>query len=342
MTNKKLALTLGFLALAIIAGFFWYSSSNSKTSPGSEEVRGNEFTYRIALLGLSPTIKVAFQGFKDKLNVLSGSDVSRIEYIDLDIPFSPANMENATRYIAEADVDLVVTGQSEIPLLIKTIRNIPIISVLSSNPVELGLAKSESGSGNNVVFIESGNSETTGLRLEFLLELMPQAKRILVIRGGQSLFGESDIGMAPLRQIASARNITLVEKPFSTRQELNTFFLEYDFSDIDAIFRYPGTFTASNIDLFFAFRAQIQKPIIVLNRQELERGGVLSYGARYGELGEVAAVTAWQMLKGQVEPGEVPILRPFRNELGINESVARSLGIDIPASLREKADYIIP
>ncbi len=338
----KRYLLIGTLAVSVIAASVWYSSSKGRMSPRAASDAEHKPTHRIVLLGASPAIKTVFVGFKQKLTELSRGSGLEFEYIDLDIPFSVVNMENAARYIAESGANLIITGQTEVPELMKRIKTTPIVSALSSNAVEFGLAASEQGSGTNVVFIDSGNYTNAGPRLEFFLELMPAAKHILVIRGDKAAFRESDSGMDSLQDVASRHGVTLTEQSFSSRQELNKFFLEYDFSDVDAIFRYPGTFNAANIDLFFAFQAQIKKPVVVLNRQELEVGGILAYGPRYSELGDTAATVAWQILKGQVDPASVPILRPFRYELGLNEGIARLLGVEIPDSLRKKADYILP
>lgn len=338
--KKFLAVSIVFIAGIALVAFF----SKQRAPHPSQETKqpaDGDGVRRIVLLGASPTIKLAFEGFRSKLDELSRSGDISTEYISLDIPFSETNIKNAVQYITDTDAHMIVTGQSEIPLLTKTITATPIIALLASDPVAAGLAKSESGSGNNVVFMNSGNHANTGRRLEFFLELAPKTRTVLVPRGDATVPGEIDTGMVRLRETAVARGITLVEKRFSSRQEMNKFFLEYDFSSVDAIFRYPSTFIAANIDLLFAFQASVKKPIIVLNREELIRGGTLAYGPRYKEIGEEGALVAWQIFKGQAEPATTPVIRPFRNELGVNESVARELGLDIPELLLQKADYVV-
>ena len=344
--HKDFSYAIALLAVIVfLVGAFLINTLQTRADePGREAPvnNSNREIKRIVLLGASPVIQTTFAGLKSKLNQLvSMDDDLEIEYIDLDIPYSEVNMQNAVNYILNADVDLVVTGQGEVKYLRDKIRIIPIIVALASDPVESGLAVSEAGSGNNFVFIDTGASANASKRLTFFLELMPEAKNILVIRGADFLDDTGPLGIENLRQEAIKRQINLIDKQFSTRQELNKFFLEYDFSQVDAIYRHQGGFNAANADLFFAFQPKLKKPIITIANQELEAGGILAYGPKYDEFGEVGASIAWQILKGQADPATIPINRPFRNAIGFNERVAKELGIIIPTSLLIKADYVI-
>src|SRR3989344_2891968 len=296
--------------------------------------------YHIVFLVTSPLLRLTIEGFKDKLSEIKEKN-QIIEYTDINIEFTQTNIKNAASFIAEKKADLIVTGQSQIPEIVKQIKTVPIISILSSDPVKLGLAQSENGSGNNVVFFETGTYQSTGRRLELFLELMPSAKKILVIRGDDSLPTANPAGMKYLSEAEDKKNVLLTEKTFKNREEMNKFLLNYDFSQIDAVFRYPGTFVSANADLFFILESKIKKPLITLNRTELESGGILSYGPRYEEFGRAGAVIAQKILVNQLNPATTPIQAPLNYELGINERVAKNYGIEIPPSLRAKADYII-
>ncbi len=192
MTNiKHISLFLVVLAVVGLAAVFWDRQSEGRSKvPNAIAEKGD---YRVVFLGASPMIKLAFEGFKWKLDELAKENDVNVEYIDLDVPFSPVNIANAADYIASADASLIVTGQSEIPYLLGKITTIPIVCVLSSDPVGVGLAASEEGSGNNVVFLDSGNQANTGRRLEFFLEAVPNARNILVLRGDPSVSSESEI-----------------------------------------------------------------------------------------------------------------------------------------------------
>ena len=265
--RKYIYVPLVILAVVTLAAYFvnhrtgWYPKSSDTSASAIKNTQ--DPNYRIVFLGASPTIKIAFNGFEKAFKGYLGANEKEVEYMELDIPTSPVNLVNAADHIAKSNASLIVTGQSEIGVLLKKITTIPIIVVLASDPVGAGLMPSEEGSGNNAAYIDTGNHSNTGRRLEFFLESMPNARNILVLRGDASLLSESDKGFAVLADTARKHGITLIDKRFKSRQELNKFFIEYDFSQVDAIFRYPGMFISANIDLFFAFREKIKKPIII-------------------------------------------------------------------------------
>jgi putative ABC transport system substrate-binding protein len=142
-------------------------------------------------------------------------------------------------------------------------------------------------------------------------------------------------------EVAPRMGMKITDKSFGTREELNDFMLSYDFSKIDAVFRYPGSFIASNLDLLFAFRAMNKKPIIGLNRLELEKGAVLSYGPDYAELGGEAAGAAYEILFHRVDPAEIPVKRPSHLILGLNIGVMAELGVVPSSDFSSGVDYVV-
>lgn len=350
--NKKMAviLMLFFILVTVLIYIFERNYLIFQTNPTDKQtlhhqINDNVDVRRIALIGSSKAISTAFDSFEKKLSELSKNDGSMtFEFVKIEVPFSKINIENAVEYVKMHDkADLIVTGQSDLQYIIPLVKDIPIISVISSDPVALGYARSEDGSGTNVVFIDSGTIRNSKKRLEIFLDLVPNTKKLLVIRGDKKLFQENDLAINLMREeiLKEGLDIELVEKTFSNRNDFNRFMLEYDFRDIDGIIRYPGIFGATNIDLFFTFQEKIKKPVIVLNKQEVEMGGLISYGPINEELGKTGAFSAWQILKGQISPGEIPILRPFKNELVINETVANSLNIKIPDSVKKMVDVYV-
>jgi putative ABC transport system substrate-binding protein len=69
-------------------------------------------------------------------------------------------------------------------------------------------------------------------------------------------------------------------------------------------------------------------------------GGLISYGPDILEIWRRAAVFVDKILKG-AKPAELPVEQPSKFELVINLKAAKVLGLEIPPSLRLRADQLI-
>ena len=113
---------------------------------------------------------------------------------------------------------------------------------------------------------------------------------------------------------------------------------------IGAIGREPGggvvmasdSFMGNHRAKFVEFAARYRVPAVY----PAPMGGLLSYGPDLSEFYRPVGPYVDQILKG-AKPNELPVQVPTKAELVINLRTAKTLGLDVSASLLARADEVI-
>ena len=85
---------------------------------------------------------------------------------------------------------------------------------------------------------------------------------------------------------------------------------------------------------------QHRVPSLYPNRENVEDGGLMSYGANIPDLYRRAAAYVDRILKG-AKPAELPVEQPTELDLVINLRTAQAIGLTIPQSVLRQATEVI-
>jgi putative tryptophan/tyrosine transport system substrate-binding protein len=81
-------------------------------------------------------------------------------------------------------------------------------------------------------------------------------------------------------------------------------------------------------------------PTIFADREQAEAGGLISYGASRTDAYRQAGNYVGRIVKGE-KSAELPVTLPTKFHILVNLKTARSLRIDVPATVLARADEVI-
>jgi len=263
--------------------------------------------------------------------------------ISVDYRFAAVKRERLPELAADLvrlKVDLiVVTGMQSALEAKKATTTTPIVIASAPDPVGLGLVASLARPGGNVTGLSSLNPELNTKRLEILKDAVPKLTRVglLWTPGG----GGGDIQLKELRSAAQALKLKLEEiKTQPDPKGLESAFQAAKQMRVDAIMTSAGRRLFAERKRIVELARKFRLPAIYIQKEFVDEGGLMSYGADYADLFRRAAVYVDKILKG-AKPAELPVQQATKFEFVINLKAAKQIGITIPVRVLERANKVI-
>ena len=244
----------------------------------------------------------------------------------------------ATELVALAPDVILANANPSVVALQRATPSIPIVFVAVTDPVAATFVENLARPGSNATGFSVGEYGTSAKWLELLKEIAPSVTQVAVLQDPQNL--SSLPQFAAIQSVAPSLGVELKSLPLRDVGEIERIVAAFARgSNLGLI----ATRTqAANLrrDLIIALAARHRLPAVYPLRFFVTGGGLVSYGPDIVDQYRRAAGYVDRILKGE-KPADLPVQAPTKYELVINLKTAKTLGLDIPATLLARADEVI-
>jgi putative ABC transport system substrate-binding protein len=234
-------------------------------------------------------------------------------------------------------VDVIVTSAAAVPAAKQATAVIPIVFMLAPDPVGSGFVASLARPGGNITGLSTQAQDMAAKRLEILREAVPGLRRLAIMAN----FGHSAASLQMRETEAAARPLGLeVTTPEIRRAEDFAPAFEALKGRTDALIVVADPLTTTSRIPIITMALAARLPTMHTIRENVEAGGLMSYGTNQSEMFRRAGDYVDRILRG-TRPGEIPVEQPTKFELVINLTTAKALGLTVPRMLLGRADEVI-
>jgi putative ABC transport system substrate-binding protein len=292
---------------------------------------------RIGFLGLAPEfsgVEALRAGLRD-LGYIEGTNIA----IEWRWAEKVDQLPGLAADLARMNVNVIVAPSSTfVEAALRATKSIPIVFTVHADPVGLGHVASLARPGGNITGLSMLLTELAAKELEMLKEAVPSATRIGVLWNPttpshqpalKSIEAAGEKLRVELRMVA-ARTLDDFEVAFSTMTR----------ESVDAFLVVASPLFVAQQALLARLALRHQLPGMFPFRENVEAGGLMSYGADRDDLYRRAAAYIDKILKG-AKPADLPVEQASKYQLVINLRTAKALGLTIPPTLLARADEVI-
>jgi putative tryptophan/tyrosine transport system substrate-binding protein len=218
-------------------------------------------------------------------------------------------------------------------------QTIPVVYLVGTDPVEVGLAASLARPGGNLTGITIIGVELMSKCLQLMHDLAPAATTLAVLvnpaNAVQAETETRDVQAAALRL-----GLRLVILHASSASEIDAAFATLLDERAGGLVVSGEYFFSAHADQLVALAARHVVPTIYQYRNFTIAGGLMNYGPNVASAYRIVGGYVGRILKGE-KAADLPVQQVTRMELVVNMKTAKALGIAVSPTFLALADEVI-
>jgi putative ABC transport system substrate-binding protein len=227
-------------------------------------------------------------------------------------------------------------GGEQAPIVKGATTSIPIVVVVSNDPVASGLVASLARPGGNVTGVTYIHDQLAGKTIELLKEVAPWVSRVAILWNPN----HADAEFRETQRAAPALQVQLQSLEVRESADFEGAFQAAKRERAEALIVAGSRILFLHRQQIGDFAAKNRVVLVGTSKWLLEVGSLLTYGSNPVELNRRAASYVDKILRG-AKPADLPMQQPATFDLTINLKAAKALGLTVPPSLLARADEVI-
>jgi ABC-type uncharacterized transport system substrate-binding protein len=271
-----------------------------------------------------------------KLGYVDGKNISYIHrWANGNFDRLPALAEG----LVQLKVDVIVTETSAAAQAAKrATRTIPIVMATSGDAVGIGLVTSLAHPGGNVTGMTFLGTDLAPKWVELFKEIVPKTSRLGFF--AMTAMTPEPVFFKVMEPEAQKLNMSIRFFDVSGPKDYKEAFSKMKQTHIGGVIVAPNTAFAENRRQIIDLALEHRMPALYSRREQVEDGGLVSYGQNYPEMHHRAATYIDKILRG-TKPADLPVERLSKFELVFNLKTAKQIGLTIPPNVLARADKVI-
>ncbi|HKQ64488.1 MAG TPA: ABC transporter substrate-binding protein [Methylomirabilota bacterium] len=249
----------------------------------------------------------------------------------------PERLRDLAAQLAADKPDVIVAfGGDVAPIARAATSTLPIVMIVSTDPVEAGLVASMARPGGNITGVTFVSSDLAAKRLQFLKDMAPRISRVGILWNPDHV----DPEYRETQKAAASLGVRLHALEVRSANDFDAAWQAATGAQLEAVIAVSSRLMTLNRQRILEAAQQRRLLLVSGWGPWAKEGALLSYGPDLDAIVGRAAGYVDKILKG-AKPGDLPIEQPTKFDLVINLKTAKAFGLTIPHTVQLRASQVI-
>lgn len=335
-TIMKIALKSASIATLLATMLLGCGQSPESTDTQSSESTTTEKFVAITQIVEHPALDATREGVKDELAEAGLKEGENLKWQWESAQGNPSTAAQiASKFVGDRPDVIVAIATPSAQAIISATKEIPVIFTAVTDPIGAKLVENLEKPGELVTGVT--DLSPIGEQLDLIKEITPEVKRVGVLYSA----GESNsVSLVELlKKEAISRNLEIVEATAAQSSNVATA-AQSLIGKVDVIYVPTDNTIVSALEAAIQVATENKIPLYAGDTDSVERGAIAALSFNYYDVGRQTGKVVLEVLEGK-KPGDIPVKSVEKLQLFVNLKAAEAMGVEIPESVKSRAEKVI-